>query len=308
MATLRDIKRSIVGVRSTQKITKAMKMVATAKLRRAQQNIVNARPYANKIGEMLSHLATDDELSSNQFFTSHENKKLAIVVITADRGLCGAFNTNILREAVHFINEEFKAENAMVQVYTVGKKASEFFGKRNYDVLGKQTGIFSPLVYQTALDIYNELVPKFLNKELDRIVLVYNEFVSLIQQRIVKIQLLPIPFISKTEEEKHYPPNLPARSQSDFAPAKAGYIFEPDQLSIFHYLIPKHLKAQLWRALLESNAAELGARMTAMDNATTNAQELIRSLNLTYNKERQAAITKEILEIVSGANALRASS
>jgi F-type H+-transporting ATPase subunit gamma len=293
MATLRDIKRRIVGVKSTQKITKAMKMVATAKLRRAQQNIINARPYANKIGEMLSHLAIDDKLSANPFFTTHENKKLGVVVITADRGLCGAFNTNILREAVHFINEELKTENVTVQVFTVGKKASEYFSKRNYDVLGKQTGVFSPLVYQTALDIYNQLVPKFLNNELDRIVLVYNEFVSLIQQRIVKVQLLPIQFIAKTEEEKlHYP----------------NYIFEPDHLSIFHYLIPKHLKAQVWRALLESNAAELGARMTAMDNATTNAQELIRSLNLTYNKERQAAITKEILEIVSGANALRASS
>jgi F-type H+-transporting ATPase subunit gamma len=240
---------------------------------------------------MLSHLATDDKLSGNQFFSPRENKKLGVVVITADRGLCGAFNTNILREAVHFINEELKTENVTVQVFTVGKKASEYFSKRNYDVLGKQTGVFSPLVYQTALDIYNQLVPKFLNNELDRIVLVYNEFVSLIQQRIVKVQLLPIQFIAKTEEEKlHYP----------------NYIFEPDQLSIFHYLIPKHLKAQVWRALLESNAAELGARMTAMDNATTNAQELIRSLNLTYNKERQAAITKEILEIVSGANALKA--
>jgi F-type H+-transporting ATPase subunit gamma len=290
MATLRDIKRRIVGVKSTQKITKAMKMVATAKLRRAQQNIINARPYANKIGEMLSHLAIDDKLTGDPFFTPRENKKLGVVVITADRGLCGAFNTNILREAVHFINDELKSENAAVQVYTVGKKAAEYFSKRNYDVAGKKTGIFSPLVYQTALDIYNELVPKFINKELDRVVLVYNEFVSLIQQKIVNIQLLPIPFIVKTEDEKLHHPN---------------YIFEPDQLSIFHYLIPKHLKAQVWRALLESNAAELGARMTAMDNATTNAQELIRSLNLTYNKERQAAITKEILEIVSGANALK---
>ena len=292
MATLRDIKRRIVGVKSTQKITKAMKMVATARLRRAQQRIVNARPYANKIGGMLSHLATDDKLVSNPFFSARENRKLAAVVITADRGLCGAFNTNIVREAVSYINEELKTENSSVKVFTIGKKASEYFSKRNFDVLGKQTGVFSPLVYQTALDIYNELVPKFLSGELDRIVLVYNEFVSLIQQRIVKVQLLPVPLI-KVTEENHRQPN---------------YIYEPDQLSIFQYLIPKHLKAQLWRALLESNAAELGARMTAMDNATTNAQELIRSLNLTYNKERQAAITKEILEIVSGANALRASS
>ena len=293
MATLRDIKNRIVGVKSTQKITKAMKMIATAKLRGAQQRIINARPYANKIGEMLCHLATDDELQSNPFYTSRDNKKVCVVVITADRGLCGAFNTNIIREATRYINNELKLENVHVTVFTIGKKATDYFSKRDYNIEGKIISLFSALEYQSALQIYNELVPKFLSGELDRIVMVYNEFVSLIQQRIVNVQLLPIPFIKASEEVKFHHPN---------------YIYEPDQLSIFEHLIPKHLKVQLWRALLESNAAELGARMTAMDNATTNAQELIRSLNLTYNKERQAAITKEILEIVSGANALRASS
>ena len=166
-----------------------------------------------------------------------------------------------------------------------------YFSRRNYTLEGKIVGLFSTLEYQSTLHLYNELVPKYLNGEIDKIILVYNEFVSMIQQRIVKVQLLPIPFISENKEK-----------------VSSNYIFEPDQLSIFQSLIPKHLKVQLWRALLESNAAELSARMTAMDNATTNAQELIRSLNLTYNKERQAAITKEILEIVSGANALKASS
>ena len=293
MATLRDIKNRIVGVKSTQKITKAMKMIATAKLRGAQQRIVNARPYANRIGEMLSHLAADDTLQTNPFFASKEIKKVCVIVVTADRGLCGAFNTNIIREAVSYINEELKTENSSVTVYTVGKKASEYFRKRDYAIEGKIIGIFSSLEYQTTLQIYNDLVTKYLSGEIDKIVMVYNEFVSLIQQRITNVQLLPIPLIKSNDEEKFN---------------QAHYIFEPDQLSIFEYLIPKHLKAQLWRALLESNAAELSARMTAMDNATTNAQELIRSLNLTYNKERQAAITKEILEIVSGANALKASS
>lgn len=293
MATLRDIKNRIVGVKSTQKITKAMKMIATAKLRGAQQRIVNARPYANRIGEMLSHLAADDTLQTNPFFAPREIKKVCVVVVTADRGLCGAFNTNIIREAVSYINEELNNENTSVTVYTVGKKASEYFRKRNYNIEGKIIGLFSSLDYQSTLQIYNELVPKYLIGETDKIVMVYNEFVSLIQQRISKVQLLPIPIITSNEEEKLQ---------------QANYIFEPDQLSIFEHLIPKHLKVQLWRALLESNAAELSARMTAMDNATTNAQELIRSLNLTYNKERQAAITKEILEIVSGANALKASS
>jgi F-type H+-transporting ATPase subunit gamma len=210
--------------------------------------------------------------------------------ITADRGLCGAFNTNIVREATSYIKDELNNENS-VSVFTLGKKATEYFSRRNYTIEGKIVGLFSTLEYQSTLQLYNDLVPKYLNGEIDKIVLVYNEFVSMIQQRIVKVQLLPIPLISENKEK-----------------VLSNYIFEPDQISIFQSLIPKHLKVQLWRALLESNAAELSARMTAMDNATTNAKELIRSLNLKYNKERQAAITKEILEIVSGANALKASS
>ncbi len=292
MATLRDIKTRIVGVKSTQKITKAMKMIATAKLRGAQQRIVGARPYANKIGEMLSRLAADDSLQTNKFFTARELKKVCVVVITADRGLCGAFNTNIIKEATSYINEELKNES-IISVYAVGKKAAEYFGKRNYTFEGKVVGLFGSLEYQSTLQLYNDLIPKYLNGEVDKIILVYNEFVSMIQQKIVKVQLLPVPLIETIETEKAH---------------SANYIYEPDQLSIFESLIPKHLKVQIWRALLESNAAELSARMTAMDNATTNAQELIRSLNLKYNKERQAAITKEILEIVSGANALKASS
>ena len=291
MATLRDIKNRIVGVKSTQKITRAMKMIATAKLRGAQQRIVGARPYANKIGEMLSRLAADDSLQTNPFFATRTVKKICVVVITADRGLCGAFNTNIVREATSYIKDELNNENS-VSVFTLGKKATEYFSRRNYTIEGKIVGLFSTLEYQSTLQLYNDLVPKYLNGEIDKIVLVYNEFVSMIQQRIVRVQLLPVPFVSDDKEEK----------------TSANYIFEPDQISIFQSLIPKHLKVQIWRALLESNAAELSARMTAMDNATTNAQELIRSLNLTYNKERQAAITKEILEIVSGANALKASS
>lgn len=269
-----------------------MKMIATAKLRGAQQRIIGARPYANKIGEMLSRLASNDALQTNPFFELRSANKVCVVVITADRGLCGAFNTNIIREATNFINEEQK-NGSDVSIYTVGKKASEYFGRRNYNIEGKLIGLFSSLEYQSTLQLYGDLIEKYINKEFDKVILVYNEFVSMIQQKIVKVQLLPIPFIEEKETDTTQPSN---------------YIFEPDQLSIFESLIPKHLKAQIWRALLESNAAELSARMTAMDNATTNAQELIRSLNLTYNKERQAAITKEILEIVSGANALKASS
>ena len=291
MATLRDIKRRITGVKSTQKITKAMKMVATAKLRKAQNRIINARPYANKIIEMLSDLASDSDIANNPFLSPREVKNICVVVVTADRGLCGAFNANILKEATRYINEELKNQKAEVDVYAVGKKSADFFSKGKYNLTGKTTDIFSTLEYSASLKIGDELITGYLENKYDKVVIIYNQFVSIIQQKIEVQQFLPIPVIHKNEDSKN----------------QSNYIFEPSQKHIFDHLIPKHLKAQFWRVLLESNAAELGARMTAMDNATTNAQEMIKSLNLTYNKERQAAITKEILEIVSGANALKAS-
>jgi len=293
MATLRDIKRRIIGVKNTQKITKAMKMVSAAKLRRAQSRIVNARPYTNIISEMLSNLATEEDMATNPFFIQKEVKNVAVVVVTADRGLCGAFNNNIIREATRYIDEEINAEGLNAFVYCVGKKSADYFSRRNYNVIEKDIGLFSSLDYSSALNISDNLVSEFSKETYDKVVVIYNEFISMIRQKIQVQQFLPIPVLSSSEEKQVQQPN---------------YIFEPDSRSIFNYLIPKLLKAQVWRSLLESNAAELGARMTAMDNATTNAQEMIRSLNLTYNKERQAAITKEILEIVSGANALKASS
>jgi len=302
MATLRDIKSRIVGVKSTQKITKAMKMVATAKLRRAQQRIVNARPYARKISGMLLHLVTEEDIVNNPFLIQREVKNVCVVVVTADRGLCGAFNTNIIKEAVKHIETEFGGKEIKTHLYCVGKKSTEYFAKRNYQVAGKLVGLFSSLDYSSAVFIYIDVVTKFLNSEYDKVILVYNEFVSLIQQKIVMEQLLPLPLKHEQENQAIQKSGTSEEIQNPY------FIYEPDQKSIFEYLIPKHLKAQIWRTLLESNAAELGARMTAMDNATTNAQELIKSLNLTYNKERQASITKEILEIVSGANALKASS
>ena len=293
MATLRDIKRRIVGVKSTQQITKAMKMVAAARLRRAQANIINARPYADKIASMISILPTADDMASNIYFSSGEVKNVALVVITADRGLCGAFNQNIIKEAEKYIDDELKPNHINSKIYCVGKKSADYFVKRDYDVLKTDTGVFTSLNYSSALRISDIAILKFLDKTFDRVILVYNTFISIIQQKVVVKQLLPIKV-----EDKHGEQNVD----------DADYIYEPVRNYIFEYLIPKYLKAQVWRALLESNAAELSARMTAMDNATTNAEEMIKSLNLKYNKERQAAITKEILEIVSGANALRASS
>ncbi len=288
MATLRDIKNRIKGVQNTQQITKAMKMVAAAKLRRAQDKVINARPYARKIADLFTHLVTDEDLN-NPFLFERDVKNIALIIVTADRGLCGAFNTNIIKEATGFIEN---TQTAAMHVFCVGKKGFDYFNKRNYDVVGKRTGLFSTLQYSSALEITNELISKYVDSTFDKIIVIYNEFKSIIQQKIVVEQFLPIPINKETKDDKKKEPY---------------YIFENDQKSIFEYLLPKHLKAQMWRILLESNAAEFGARMTAMDNATTNAKELIRTLQLKYNKERQAAITKEILEIVSGANALKAS-
>jgi F-type H+-transporting ATPase subunit gamma len=292
MATLRDIKLRIKGVKSTQQITKAMKMVAAAKLRRATEAILNARPYSKKISVLLSHLVTEEDRDINPLFFTREVKNVAIVVVTADRGLCGAFNTNIIKEAARYIGEEIKTSEENYLLYCLGKKGSDYFSKRNYNIAQTYPGIFSQLNYTTAQNLVNELIDKYLDGTIDKVILIFNEFKSIIQQKIVVEQFLPIAPPEKDNSDKLEITN---------------FILEPDQKSIFNYLIPKHLKAQMWRVLLESNASEFAARMTAMDNATTNAKELIRTLSLTYNSKRQAAITTEILEIVSGANALKES-
>ncbi len=291
MATLRDIKSRIKGIQNIQQITKAMKMVAAAKLRRAQDNVINSRPYAEKISSMLSHLVTPEYRSSNPFFRQREIKKALLVVVTSDRGLCGAFNSNIIREANRIIKEEFVDEKIDYELFCAGKKGFDFFSNRDFNIIGKKIGIFSSLQYEFALEIANYFISGYLEGKFDKIIVVYNEFKSIIQQKIVSEQFLPIPILDESKKIKK---------------SFSGYIFEPSQKYIFEYLLPKYLKAQIWKILLESNAAEFGARMTAMDNATTNAKEMIRTLQLKYNKERQAAITKEILEIVSGAEALKA--
>jgi F-type H+-transporting ATPase subunit gamma len=290
MATLRDIKRRIKGVKSTQQITKAMKMVAASKLRRATENVLNARPYTKHISVLLSHLVTEEDKLSNPLLFERKVNTIAVVVVSADRGLCGGFNNNIIKETTRYINEEVKNNGYDHLLFCVGKKSTDHFTKRNFNIGKTYPGIFSSLNYTTAQNIVDELLLNFYNGAIDKVIVIYNEFKSIIQQKIVVEQFLPIPISSSTDLNK---------------PVDHYYIYEPNQKSIFDYLIPKHLKGQMWKTLLESNAAEFAARMTAMDNATTNAKELIRTLNLTYNKERQAAITKEILEIVSGANAQR---
>lgn len=290
MATLREIRLRIKGVQNTQQITKAMKMVAAARLRRAQENVINARPYAAKIAQMLGSLITEDDRLNNPFILKREVKNVLVVVVTADRGLCGAFNTNIIREANKYVTDLREKENLNVSVYNVGKKGYDFFSRRESKIYDSKLGLFSGLKYEFALEITNKIVSSYLSGEFDKVVIVYNSFRSIISQKVMVEEFLPIPITEKSKGE-----SIP------------DFIYEPDQKSIFNYILPKHLKAQFWKILLDSNAAELGARMTAMDNATSNAKELIRTLKITYNKARQASITKEILEIVSGANALRGS-
>jgi F-type H+-transporting ATPase subunit gamma len=295
MAILREIRRRISGVKSTQKITKAMKMVAAAKLRRAQDAIIAARPYSKKMKELFHHLSTAAEVNSNPFMIQRDAKKIALVIVTSDRGLCGAFNSNIIKTAVSYFNETYTEANMMgnIHLIAIGKKGYDFFVKRNYKLDSKHVGVFSNLNFKFAKQIMAELSEGFLSGKYDKVEVIYNEFKSVMQQKIVIEQLFPIPS-TETDEE------------SDIKTLKlfTDYIYEPSSKQIIDVLVPKHLNFQIWRILLESSAAEQGARMTAMDNATTNARDLISSLQLSYNKARQASITKELLEIVSGAEAL----
>ncbi len=287
MATLRDIRRRIKGVQNTEQITKAMKMVAAAKLRRAQENVISARPYARKISGLVNHLLTDEPSGTNELLLTRQTKKVLVVVLTSDRGLCGAFNTNILKEAVRLIEEDLIPQQLEYSLFCIGKKGFDFFRKRDYSITGNALGVFGHLKFTDALSISSEMISGYLKGDFDKVIVVYNEFKSVVRQEIVREQYLPISF---DNGEK-------VKQQS------TDYIYEPGQKEIIDSLLPKHLQSQMWRILLESNASEFGARMTAMDNASTNAKDLIRSLKITYNKARQAAITKEILEVVSGANA-----
>ncbi|HEY4612116.1 MAG TPA: ATP synthase F1 subunit gamma [Bacteroidota bacterium] len=296
MATLREIRSRITGVKNTQKITKAMKMVAAAKLRRAQEGIISTRPYARKIGALLRHLVTEVEPGINPLLTPREVKKVALVVVTADRGLCGAFNGNIVKAAVNRVNEKYQPNLEVdhgLRLVAIGKKGFDFFNKRDYELYAKHVGIFQHLDFGQAREIIHELTEGYLTGEFDMVEVIYNEFKSVIQQRIVIEQLLPVP----PEETPH--------TDDQKSLAQVEYIYEPSSKEIINALVPRHLNFQMWRILLESNAAEQGARMAAMENATENAKELIRDLTLSFNKARQASITKELLEIVSGAEALK---
>lgn len=296
MATLREIQRRVVGVKNTQKITKAMKMVAAAKLRRAQGALVSTRPYARKMNELLRHLVTKIDLSIHPLLKEREVKRVLLVVVSGDRGMCGAFNGNVIKAAIDHINSQYQhllKEPDGVRIVTVGKKSTDFFSKKNYNIYSKYTGIFGNLQFSNAQTIIQRVVDQYLKGEYDKVEVVYNEFKSVIQQRIVIEQVLPIP------------PEQIQEAGDSRSLAQVDYIYEPSISDMINVLLPKHLVFQLWRILLESSTSEEGARMTAMNNATENAKELISELTLSYNKERQASITKELLEIVSGAEALK---
>lgn len=294
MATLREIKRRIVSVKSTQKITKAMKMVAAAKLRRAQENIISARPYAYTLGSLIQHLANCEVARLNPLISKRDVKNVLLVVVTADRSLCGAFNSTIIRKVNSLMSNEFKTfhDKGRLKLVTVGKKGDEFFVKRQFKVAGRFYNFFNTMSISNAADIISSCVKEYNEERADEVYVVYNEFKSALQQNLVLEKLLPV------EPEK-------VESNGNRYKIETDYIYEPSQFEIINTLIPKHLNVQMWRILLESFAAEMGARMTAMDSATENAGEMISTLSLKYNRARQAAITKEILEVVSGAEALQ---
>lgn len=289
MATLRDIQRRIRSVQSTQKITKAMKLVAASKLRRAQERITAARPYAIKMGELVSGLVGRTEGDAHPLLARRTTGRKRLVVITADKGLCGAFNSNILRASLAFLREQ---GNVDVTLVVVGKKARDFYRRRQWQVKSEMLGFFDRLAYAHARELANELIQSYLAEEVDEVSLMYNEFRSVAVQRVTRQQLLPI------EAEV---------AQPGHGAAGGDYIFEPSPDAILASLLPRHVTTQVFRALMESVAGEYGARMTAMESASKNAKEMIDVLTIQYNKARQERITRELLDIVGGAEALRAS-
>jgi len=288
MPSLRDIKRKITSVKKTQQITKAMKMVAAAKLRRSQERVIAARPFARKMLAVIASLAARVERAQHPLLAKREPKRVKLVVLTSDRGLCGAYNTNIIRRAVEAVRE-FTAEGKDVRLNIVGRKGRDFFRKRSSYSVGQSWSDMGMIDFEKASGIGKNIVERFTAGETDEVYLLYNEFKSVIQQKVTLEKLLPVE---------------PPASEDPFT-AAVDYLYEPSAEAILGSILPRHIEVQVFRALLESQASEMGARMTAMDSATRNAKDMIERLTLKFNKQRQAAITKEISEIVGGAEALK---
>ncbi|MDQ7786457.1 MAG: ATP synthase F1 subunit gamma [Thermodesulfovibrionales bacterium] len=291
MPTLRDIRKRLKAIQSTKKITAAMKMVAAAKMRKVQDRMLNFRPYAKRMETVLSDLAKVAEREIHPLLALRPRKTVEVLVITSDKGLCGAFNTNILKAAYKYI-DELKKEGIEVSLSVVGRKARDFFRRRNFTMRNTWIGLSGRISYANAQEIAANLVENYTNETFDEVVVIYNEFKSMIAQQVTVTKLLPVGTLAEEEGQKE---------QS----MTADYLYEPTRAAIFERLLPKYIEIQAYRSLLESSAAEEAARMAAMENATKNCSELINKVTLFANKVRQASITKELMDIVGGVEALK---
>ena len=286
MANLKEVKNRISSVTSTQQITKAMKMVSAAKLRRAQERMIQMRPYAEKLTSIVNNVSSNSGDMTSEYGEERQMTNVLLVVVSSDRGLCGGFNNNIFKRTIALIAEKYAGQE--VTIMPLGKRSLEYFKKRNYTIIEEFAKVFEKLSFEVAREAAEFTMGSFLNKEFDQVEIIYNEFKNVATQTIRNEQFLPIM----------------ENDDVDTPVSDVDYIYEPNQEIIFSEIIPKSLKIQFYKTLLESNASEHGARMTAMDKATENADDMLKELRLTYNRTRQAAITKEILEIVGGAEAL----
>ncbi|MGE0918938.1 ATP synthase F1 subunit gamma [Trichlorobacter lovleyi] len=287
MASLKSIKKRIVSVKNTRQITKAMKMVSAAKLRRAQENVVAARPYAQKMGEVLQSLAGNLEGNLHPLLEKRDAKKLLLIVVTSDRGLCGGFNSNLCKAGERYIKEK-QAEFDQISIMTVGRKGYEFL-KSRHTVYKNFANILSKPNYQAAAMLAQDVIEGYLAEEYDQVVMLFNSFRTVMSQDITFQQLLPIVPEEKVAADEN----------------GVEYIYEPSVSDLLTEILPKNIEVQIFKAMLESVAGEHGARMTAMDSASKNASEMIGKLTLQYNRARQAAITTELMEIISGAESIK---
>ncbi len=292
MANLKEVRIRIKSVSSTQQITKAMKMVSAAKLKRATNAIIQLRPYANKLKEILANLSASLEDGVSVFTQEREVKNVLVVVVTSNRGLAGAFNTNVIKTANLLISEKYSTfhKSGNLHIVAIGKKSQDYYEKRQYNVVGNNNEVFSALNFENVSLITESIMQGFVDGKYDKVEVIYNQFKNAAMQILTVEQLLPVPKVEQKAQAT--------------TTTQVDYILEPSQEEIVEQLIPKNIKIQLYKAILDSHASEHGARMTAMDKATDNAGDLLKKLKLAYNQARQAAITTELSEIVSGASAL----
>lgn len=300
MATLKEIQTRMSSVKGIEQVTRAMKMVATVKLRRAQESIIEARPYAFRIRDLLNDLIPRVDVELNPLLAIREPKRYCVVVVTSDRGLCGSFNHNILNKSEEIINSYGREST---NVIAIGKKARDFFKNREYDLLESYVDFSRELNFNHAIEITNTITSQYLSADIDRVDVVYHEFKSAVRQELIAERFLPMKPGDAREDFMPGTANGTA-AEEDGTSISGDMLFEPSVEAVVNAIVPKFLVVQMWRILLESNASEQGARMTAMENATDAASELIDELQLSYNKARQASITSDLLDIIGGAEAL----